>query len=274
MRASFRGWMLVLAVLLAPACARAPLPPLSLDAGLDLSEPERGVIRAARQAVVSIFYEYGDGPGGGRRSGSGFLVGPRLVVTDYHVVWGRPRFLTILGPDGRLGPRGRLDTVSPSYDLALIVLEGEWGPAPPLPLATQVVPGSRAVVLAGRWVPTECSRHTTLINVRTVTIARPSGAPSPDAPGGEPGGSTAGEQTEERRRPSELLIFPPDQVCRGFSGGPVLNMRGEVIGVVRGAVRGSLPGGGPRNELNAQWAVATSVRHVREALVAFHLQPR
>ena len=245
---SSAGALVLAWAMLGAACASVPLPPLSLDPGLDLPEGAQRVAQAARQAVVSIFYEYGEGAGGGRRSGSGFLVEPRLIVTDYHVVWGQPRFLTILGPDGRLGPRGRLDTVSQPYDLALIVLEKDWRPGPPLPMATQVLPGSMAVALAGRWVPTACSRHTSLVRLNTVVVADPS--------------------------KSELLILPPTQVCRGFSGGPVLNMQGEVIGVVRAGVRARLPTDNPRNETNTSWVAATSVRHVREAIDAFHHQPR
>ena len=234
--------------MLAVACAAAPLPPLSLDPGLDLPEGARRVAQLARQAVVSITYDYGEGAGGGRRSGSGFLIEPRLIVTDYHVVWGRPRFLTIVGPDGRLGPRGRLDTVSQPYDLALIVLEKDWHPGPPLPLATEIVPGSMALALAGRWVPTACSRHTSLVRVNTVLVTDPSRG--------------------------EILILPPTQVCRGFSGGPVLNMQGEVIGVVRAGMRARLPGDDPGNRTNILWVAATSVKHVREALDAFHHQPK
>lgn len=248
-----KGWSstgaLALAwAMLGVACAAAPLPPLSLDPGLDLPERVQRLAQAARQAVVSITYDYGDGAGGGRRAGSGFLIEPRLIVTDYHVVWGRPRFLTIVGPDGGLGPRGRLDTVSQPYDLALIVLEKDWHPGPPLPLATEIVPGSMALALAGRWVPTACSRHTSLVRVNTVLVADPSRG--------------------------EILILPPTEVCRGFSGGPVLNMQGEVIGVVRAGVRARLPGDNPGNEINTSWVAATSVRHVREALDAFHHQPR
>lgn len=258
MRGRLGSRVLLLVGPLVAACAPVSAPPLSLDAGLALPEPERAVIQAARRAVVSIFYDFGGGRGGGRRSGSGFLVEPRLVVTDYHVLWGQPRFLTIVGPDGRLGPRGRLDTVSSSYDLALIVLEQEWRPGQPLQLATYLVPGSKGVALAGRWVPTACSRHTALVQVKTVTSLRASSK--------ELGTGAASS-------PSEILLLPADQVCMGFSGGPVLNMQGQVIGVVRGAVRGTLSEEGLGKELDVQWVAATSVRHVREALVAFHQQP-
>jgi hypothetical protein len=266
--------MLVLAVLWGSACAQAPLAPLSSDARLELPDRERDVILAARQAVVSIFYDFGDGAGGGRRSGSGFLIEPRLVVTDYHVVWGRPRFLTIRGPDGRLGPRGRLDTVSDSYDLALIVLEEEWHPGRPLPLATHAVPGSSAVALAGRWIPTVCSHHTALVQVKVVMMARPSRGPSAQSPGAGQRASAAAGQAGEPGRPTEVLILPSDQVCQGFSGGPVVNLQGEVIGVVRGSVRRRLPAEGPQGDPETQLVAATSVRHLREALAAFRQQSK
>jgi hypothetical protein len=275
-RGPARWRMGVLTLLWCSACSGVPPPPLTLDASLNLDEHGREVVRAARQAVVSIFYDFGEGPGGGRRSGSGFLIEPRLVVTDYHVVWGRPRFLTLMGPDGRLGPRGRLDTISDPYDLALIVLEEDWRPGPPLPLADQPLPGSMAVVLAGRWIPTPCSHHTALVQVQGVRMVRPSRASAQPSPGAGPPGAGAADPNEGPGNPSEILILASsfEQICPGFSGGPVLNMRGEVIGVVRAGVRRRLPGDGSRGDLEAEWVAATSVRHVREALVAYHQQPK
>ena len=247
-----RGWALGLALFLASACSptRFVAPP-SLDAGLALSEPELAVVQAGRQAVVSIFYVYGDGQSGGRRSGSGFLVEPRLVLTDYHVMWGKPRYLTILGPDGREGPLGRLDTISEAYDLAVIVLAEDWS-VPRLPLATRVVAGSKGVALAGRWVPTACSRHTALVEVRTVTLARAS----------------------RDGWPTELLLLSPTQVCRGFSGGPVLSMQGEVVGVVRALLRVNPLEQGSAKGAPGDWVAATSVRHVHEALATVRQRPR
>ena len=251
-----RGWpwggALGLVLLLQSACTptRFVAPP-SLDSGLALSEAEQAVAQVGRRAVISIFYEYGEGQSGGRRSGSGFLVEPRLVLTDYHVMGGKPRYLTLLGPDGREGPLGRLDTISEAYDLAVITLAEDW-PVPRLPLAARVVPGSRGVALAGRWVRTECSRHTAMIEVRTVALARAS----------------------RQGWPTELLLLPPTHVCRGFSGGPVLNMQGEVIGVVRALLRVNSAEKGTAGAATGDWVAATSVRHVHEALAALRQRPR
>ena len=65
--------------------------------------------------------------------------------------------------------------------------------------------------------------------------------------------------------PLELLILSPDQVCKGFSGGPVLNMQGEVIGVVRAAVRGRLSGQGPQRKLEGQWVEDATIRWTPES---------
>jgi len=158
----------------------------------------------------------------------------------------------------------------------LIVLEEDWHPGPPLPLAAQALPGSMAVALAGRWIPTPCSHHTALVQVQGVRMVRPSNVASQRSPGAGPAAPAAADQNEGPGNPSEILVLASSlkEVCPGFSGGPVLNMQGEVIGVVRAGIRRGLQGEGSRGDMEPEWVAATSVRHVREALVAFHQQPK
>lgn len=120
-----------------------------------------------------------------------------------------------------------------------------------------MAPESTGVAQAGRWVSTVCSRDAALVEVKSVAVARPSEARSSRFPAGGPAESAAGGPSAEGAWPVELLILSPDQVCKGFSGGPVLNMRGEVIGVVRAAVRGRRSGQGLRRGLEGQWVDET-----------------
>ncbi len=107
-------------------------------------------------------------------------------------------------------------------------------------------------------------------------MVRPSKLTSQRSPGAGPPAAAAAEQNDGHVNPSEILILASsfEQVCPGFSGGPVLNMQGEVIGVVRAGIRRKVQGDGSQGDPEADWVAATSVRHVREALVAFHQQPK
>lgn len=58
-------------------------------------------------------------------------------------------------------------------------------------------------------------------------------------------------------------------VCQGFSGGPVVNEAGEVVGVVRGAFVESPPQTPLTVARVDAVPAATAVRHLRAALAEF-----
>ncbi len=181
----------------------------------------------------------------GYREGSGFFVGPNLLATDFHVVAEVDRLLTIRLADGTVLPWARVRLISRPYDLAL--LETPPVEVVPLSLAQGVGEGERVAALAGRWVRTACGLRAAEATVVGFGLHRPPGRPE-----------TVG-----------LVLLTPSSVCRGFSGGPVLNEGGEVVGVVRGAWVGqSIPPGLVLPAVEAV-AAATAIRHLRQALGEF-----
>ncbi len=167
-------------------------------------------------AVVAIIARGRDGDDSLRGQGSGFLIDEAgRIVTNAHVIHGAAEF-EVRFHDGRSAPAALLGADGYS-DLALLQVDGRHvAGLAPLPLADSdaVTPGQRAIVIGNPFG---------LNSSMTLGIV-----------------SATGRQLPPALLPQSGL--PPDfsnpaiiqvdaAISPGNSGGPVLNARGEVIGV-------------------------------------------
>jgi hypothetical protein len=141
------------------------------------------------------------------RTGSGFLIGPGVVLTSAHVVWDDlAENVTVSFPSGTAGSNAtnvRLLYVNRKRDLALLKVETTL---PPLPLAGKEPQSGDKVVVLG------CS-----------------------ASGDEPSGSASDNSGELNNAAVRIQGLEWLQLSatidRDNCGGPVINSQGEVIGV-------------------------------------------
>lgn len=166
-------------------------------AGL-LGAAAAGVAERARASVVQV---RGRGPGGG--SGVAWGDGTR-VMTNFHVVAGVGEQLELLTNDGqRL--KARLLAGNPRLDLAVLAVEG--GMIPPLPL------GDSAALRVGELV---------------FAVGNPWGNRGVVTAGVVSG---VGELPAARGEQPASYIRSDVRLAPGNSGGPLLNARGEVVGI-------------------------------------------
>ncbi len=165
---------------------------------------------SAIKAVVQIETTQGQAGTGifGRGQGSGFLVSNKgEVLTNYHVVQGASR-LTVILDDGTRLP-AEVAGADPSNDIALVKVNADAVKTiAPLPLgdSSLVRPGQLAVALGSPY------------GYRgTVTVGVVSG--------------TDRSLPSVTRRPITGMIQTDAAIFPGNSGGPLLNSRGEVIGI-------------------------------------------
>jgi S1-C subfamily serine protease len=194
-------------------------------------------------AVVRVLVEESQA----HSSGSGALVAAHdrygLVVTNWHVVRESNGKISIVFPDGFRSAATILKT-DPLWDLAALLI---WrSPATPLVISQTAPQPGEPLMIAGyglgdyRAVAGKCTQYV---------------APSD-------------------RHPYEIVELSV-QARQGDSGGPILNERGELAGVLFGASRGSTSGsycGRVRSFLKSAWPeldAPSSTPTVETPLVAF-----
>jgi S1-C subfamily serine protease len=175
-----------------------------------VSAPDSGVTRLAavtrdKRSIVKIT---GEATSCGRgQEGSGVVVSPQHVVTNAHVVAG------VTAPKVQVGGTGRHYSATvvgfdPRRDLAVLYVPALRAPA--LTLGQDLAHGDDAVV-AG--FPNDGPFHTAAARVRQVVPAS--------------GEDIYGRPGAQRRVYSLYVSVQP-----GNSGGPVLNVKGQVVGIV------------------------------------------
>jgi S1-C subfamily serine protease len=206
----------------APPAASPPVLPtltpfVSAPAAVSDSEEQQLIelYAHANQSVVSIIVEIGQT---GASQGSGFLFDDQgHVVTNHHVVEGGGR-LQVDFPSG-LKLRGQVLGVDPDSDLAVIRLDQL--PEGVLPLAL----GDSDLVQVGQRV-VAIGNPFGLAGTMTVGIISGLGRSLPGNRAAAGGGSFSAPN----------IIQTDAAINQGNSGGPLLNMRGEVIGVNRAII--------------------------------------
>jgi serine protease Do len=144
--------------------------------------------------------------------GSGVIIGPGgYILTNSHVVEGAAEIEVVLA-DGRAFP-GELIGTEPSYDLALVKIEGEDLPFAPLGDSEQLQIGEWAIAIGNPF-------GYLLNNTQPSVTAGVISALRRDVRAGEESGRVYKDMIQ-----TDAAINP------GNSGGPLVNSEGEVIGV-------------------------------------------
>lgn len=176
-------------------------------------------------------------------SGSGVLVDPRgYIVTNYHVVEGAAE-LTVIFHDGTSKPARLVGHDYPFSDLAVIQVEGEGYP--------YAVLGNSDNILVGETVVAIGSALGDFRN--TVTTGVVSGV-----------GRTLKVSEDVSM---EGMIQTDAAINHGNSGGPLVNLRGEVIGINTAIIRGSALSGDVAEGLGFS-IPSNTARYVVEQLIA------
>lgn len=198
------------------------------------ASPNMAAIQNARWSVMRVVAEGADGRT--LNSGTGFVArstaSGQLIVTAYHVVAGAPR-IRLSGGSFQLSVPARLAAADRSSDVAVLLVSGQ-AIAHPLPLGD-------ADGIAER---------------DTVYVL---GFPRPESLGETQATMTQGTVSAVLR--PQRLIQMQAPISPGNSGGPVLNRRGEVVGIAASVLTG------PNQEINfAGWI--NSARPLLDGLTA------
>jgi len=206
------------------------------------------VVQRVGPAVVTVINQLQTQPNpwtqeAPQASGSGVLVDPRgYIVTNYHVVEGAAK-LTVIFHDGTNRPARLIGHDYPFSDLAVIQVEGEGYPS--------AVLGNSDDLLVGETVVAIGSALGDFRN--TVTTGVVSGL-----------GRTLKVSEDVSM---EGMIQTDAAINHGNSGGPLVNLRGEVIGINTAIIRGSGLSGDVAEGLG--FAIpSNTVRYVVEQLIA------
>jgi len=164
------------------------------------------IVARVRASILRVDAE---APAADRR-GTGFVVGPRLVVTCAHLVQGTSAIAVTLA-DGQVF-RARVERLDPLNDLALLVTQGDLPPALPLDPSGRVEAGEPIAVTGFPSDP-----------------ENPGGTQDWTVPGSMVGWVTRSSPSGERVQMLQVAA----NIRPGHSGGPLYSLRdGRVLGVI------------------------------------------
>jgi hypothetical protein len=164
----------------------------------------------ARRVLPSVVLLECDNGGDRGSQGSGFLVRPGIVVTNYHVIEGMVRGIATGNGARRSWRISRVLDIDFDSDIALLQISGaEQAGVPVLSLAT-----------GGRIAPGET----------IYALGNPKGLMGTISPG------IVSASLRSFKQGARIQISAP--ISHGSSGGPVVNSRAEVIGVAQGSIVG------------------------------------
>src|SRR5262249_37766305 len=171
--------------------------------------------------------------------GSGVIIDPRgYVITNNHVVAGAGRLYVGLA-DGRQKESTLVGTDAPFSDLALVKIDGEGYPAARL--------GDSDALTQGEWVVTIGSALGDFRNSVTIGVI-----------------SALGRSLEDNGAVLDDLIQTDAAINHGNSGGPLLDLDGQVIGINTAIIRG-----GDQQAEGIGFAIpSNTVRYVADQLIA------
>lgn len=142
----------------------------------------------------------------GTSQGSGFAIGPDLIVTNYHVVRGAQAGRVKLPADGRLFVVKSLVIANSRLDLAVLRVTGLKLRPLPLGDSNAIRPGDEIFVIS--------------------------------APRGLEGTVSTGTASLSKELKGRRLLQFSAPISPGSSGGPLLNDQGQVVGVVTFLIKG------------------------------------
>jgi len=251
----FSRFVTVAALVVAGCCASATA---TVDPQVEAA------VRAVYPALVRIHVVYEEGGGGrmqkGRASGSGTIISADgHILTNHHVAGHATRITVRLADRQEL--RATLVGSDALADLAVLKIDKKDLRNPELPLPVAKF-GDSSLLQVGDVVlamgsPAGLSQSVTQGIVANTEMIAPGGAMRLD-------GETVGELV--RWIGHDAVIFP------GNSGGPLVNLRGEIVGVNEVGI-GSLGGAIPANLANKIAAELIATGKVRRSWIGMNAQP-
>jgi 2-alkenal reductase len=228
----------------APLPTAAPLPVQSDTADIVRDAPAR-VARDVGPAVVTVvsqlpsrsgfFGSYQPPPA----RGSGVILDPRgYIITNNHVIEGAQELYVVLA-DGRQQQATLVGSDYPFSDLALLKIDGDGYPAARL--------GNSDSLQQGAWVVAIGSALGDFRNSVTVGVV-----------------SALGRSLDTNGAVLDDLIQTDAPINHGNSGGPMLSLDGEVVGINTAIIRG-----GDQQAEGIGFAIpSNTVRYVADQLIA------
>lgn len=141
-----------------------------------------------------------------RRAGTGFAVAPSVIMTASHVVGPDPRQRYSVKIGGKSYPVLRI-RYSRRFDAALLYVAPEAPPVQPVVLAQHLPRTGESLAAIGMPTTGRKTIQTGIMSAMRATNAYAQGGEAP-------------------------LIEAAIQTYPGFSGGPLLNLKGEVVGII------------------------------------------